>query len=136
MTESKGGCLCGAIRYRLAEAPQAVAYCHCRNCQRASGAPVLVFGTVPRDAFVVEQGNPRRHRSSPIGERWFCGDCGCQIAMHVDYQIDTIDIAIATLDVPEASPPEFHIWHGSRIGWFETADHLTRYPDAGPDGSV
>jgi len=135
MAGLQGGCLCGAVRYRLDEVPQGIAYCHCRMCQRASGAPVLVFGTVARAALTIEHGNPRRHRSSDIGERWFCGECGCQLAMHVDYQADTIDIAVATLDAPEACPPEFHIWHTGRIGWFETADGLPRYADAGPDGA-
>jgi hypothetical protein len=134
MTELTGGCLCGAIRYRLADRPQGTAYCHCRKCQRASGAPVLVFGTVRLDSLTIEQGNPRRYRSSDIGERWFCGDCGCQIAMQVAYQRDTIDIAIASLDRPEICPPAFHIWCESRIGWFDTADTLPRHEDAGPDG--
>jgi hypothetical protein len=83
---------------------------------------------------VIERGNPRRYRSSAIGERWFCGECGCQIAMHVDYQEATLDIAIATLDAPDACPPAFHIWRRSRIDSFETADALPRHDEAGPDG--
>lgn len=134
MAGLEGGCLCGAIRYRLAERPQGIAYCHCGKCRRASGAPVLVFGTVALAALAIERGAPRRYRSSDIGERWFCGDCGCQIAMRVDYQPETIDVAIATLDTPEACPPQFHIWHASRIGWFDTADRLERHADGGPDG--
>ena len=41
-----GGCLCGAVRYRLEGPPlHADYYCHCRMCQRAAGAPVVAWGT-------------------------------------------------------------------------------------------
>ena len=36
-----GGCLCGTIRYRLMSEPVDPGYCHCRMCQRFSGAPVM-----------------------------------------------------------------------------------------------
>ena len=38
-----GGCLCGAVRYRAARMARA-GLCHCRMCQKASGAPVVAFG--------------------------------------------------------------------------------------------
>ena len=34
----EGGCQCGAVRYRITGAPLAVYNCHCRDCQRSSGA--------------------------------------------------------------------------------------------------
>jgi hypothetical protein len=37
----EGGCLCGAVRYRLNGEIEESAYCHCRTCQRQSGAPVV-----------------------------------------------------------------------------------------------
>jgi hypothetical protein len=39
-----------------------------------------------------------------------------------------IDVGIATLDDPAAVALSLHIWTESRIAWFETADHLPRYP--------
>lgn len=37
----EGGCLCGALRYALSGPSIDAGYCHCRFCQRASGAPVV-----------------------------------------------------------------------------------------------
>ncbi|MGH7052276.1 MAG: GFA family protein, partial [Stellaceae bacterium] len=34
----QGGCVCGAVRYRLTAAPLIVHACHCRDCQRLTGA--------------------------------------------------------------------------------------------------
>src|SRR3954462_10996652 len=113
-----GGCLCGAVRYRLASQPFDAGYCHCRMCQRTAGAPVMVFASVPLPDFVLVRGEPRRRRSSDFGERWFCGDCGSPLVMRVDHQPDTLDVTIASLDDPAAVPPGFHIWTGSRMPWF------------------
>jgi hypothetical protein len=122
-----GGCLCGALRYSLSETPGDAGYCHCRICQRASGAPVMAFGTVPLTAVTWEEGSPNRYRSSDLAERWFCGRCGTPMAIHADYQSDTVDIALTTLDDPDAVQPGFHIWTDSRVEWFDTADHLPRF---------
>jgi hypothetical protein len=127
-----GGCLCGAVRYRLRDAPFDAGYCHCRLCRRSSGAPVLAFATVRFEDFVVT-GEPSRRRSSESGERWFCAECGTQIAMHVDHQPRTIDFTLGSLDDAERLRPGFHIFFGSRIEWFDTADRLPRYFGFRPD---
>ncbi len=51
MTVREGGCLCGEVRYRIEAEPSDVAYCHCRMCQKTSGAPAMAWGTVPSSAF-------------------------------------------------------------------------------------
>ncbi len=127
MSGVTGRCACGAIRYALLSEPFDAGYCHCRMCQLTSGAPVMAFATVPIADFRLTVGEMRVRRSSDFGERGFCGDCGTPLTMHVDHQPDTMDFTIATLDLPEHVQPGFHIWHGSRIGWFETQDALTRH---------
>ncbi|RPE81928.1 GFA family protein [Vulcaniibacterium tengchongense] len=128
-----GGCLCGAVRYKLHAQPFNAGYCHCSLCRHSSGAPVLVFASVLRKDFEFLRGIPRRHRSSPQAERLFCGDCGTQLCMLLEHEPDTVDFAVATLDDAAAVPPRFHIWHGSRLGWFDTADALPRHPAGRPD---
>ena len=128
-----GGCLCGALRYRV-NAPLAdVAYCHCRVCQRSAGAPVLVWGTVPATGFGYDQGAPAIYRSSEHAEREFCARCGTQIAFRRLDGLGYVDFTLASLDDPEALAPTYHIWCMSRLAWFETADALPRYDDGGPD---
>jgi hypothetical protein len=123
----EGGCACGALRFQIVdEKPRNCGYCHCRICQRTSGAPVMVFASVKRTSVVLA-GEPRVYPSTSFGERWFCAACGTQIAMR-DYRApDDLEIAIACLDAPEAVEPGFHIWISSRVSWFETKDDLPRY---------
>jgi hypothetical protein len=124
-----GGCLCGAVRYRLASAPFDAGWCHCRMCQLNSGSPAMVFAKVPSDDFVVESGGERirRYASSEIAERWFCGHCGTPLLVR-DFAGTTHDFNIATLDTPGAVMPEFHVYYESRIAWAEACDDLPRVP--------
>ncbi len=128
-----GGCLCGAIRYRLDSEPVDAGYCHCRLCQRFSGAPVMAFASLPLADVHFEGEMPARYQSSSIGERWFCQQCGSSIAMWLSYAPDSLDIAMATLDDPTMLPPGFHVWRESRVGWFDTIDALPRHERARPE---
>ena len=129
----EGGCLCGNLRYKPQASPIDAGYCHCRLCQRSSGAPVLAWATFPVESLAYEAGSPSVYRSSPHGQREFCGKCGTQIAYREIDCATTVDLNLATLDHPEALQPQYHIWTQSRISWFDTADALPRYEDAGPD---
>lgn len=130
-----GGCACGSVRYRLASVPYDTGWCHCRNCQLTSGAPALVFSTVPAADLLITSGEDKvkAFRSTSFGRRLFCGKCGTTLTMKVDHQPDTIDFAVATLDEPDAVAPGFHIFTESRIGWFETEDDLPRHQRFRPE---
>ena len=127
-----GGCLCGRLRYGLRGRPIDAGYCHCRICQRSSGAPAVAWVSFPAEAFQWTQGRPAVHRSSPSAGREFCARCGTQMVFRLDGS-GTVDVNVASLDEPAAFPPEYHIWTASRIPWFQTADDLPRYEDDGPE---
>lgn len=131
----KGGCACGEVRYRLASAPGDTGWCHCRLCQRVSGAPAMVFTTLPREDFVIERGADRigEIALTSFGRRRFARCCGTPLAMTVDWQPASIDVTVASLDEPEAAPPGFHIYYGDRIHWAPAADDAPRHDDDGPD---
>jgi hypothetical protein len=127
-----GGCLCERLRYAARALPIDVGYCHCRVCQRSSGAPVLAWASFPTDSFGYTQGSPASYRSSPRATREFCANCGTQIVFREDGH-SRVHLNVASLDRPDALSPQYHIWTESRIPWFDTVDSLPRYPDAGPD---
>mgnify|MGYP001355205123 CR=1 FL=1 len=122
-----GGCLCGAIAYRIAAPPIDAGYCHCRICRHASAAPVVPWLTVPADGFAYTAGRPVVYSSSDHGRREFCGACGTQLVFRSDKLLGEVDVTIASLADPAAVAPEYHIWRESRIPWFETADALPRH---------
>lgn len=133
----EGGCLCGAVRYRLDAPPLDAGYCHCSMCRKASGAPAPAAAVIRRDALVVTagEGQLRRYRSSADVERAFCEVCGSQLFFDA-LKGKTIDVWLGTLDDPAAVSPRFHIFDADRVSWFEVADDLPRYPAARPPGDT
>ena len=125
----KGGCACGVVRYELRSRPFDCGWCHCTICRGVSGAPAMVFATVPVTDLLFTRGESEigTFRSSDFGRRRYCRACGTPLTMQVDHQPETVDFAVTTLDDPEIAPPGYHIFHDSRIGWFETADDLPRH---------
>ena len=123
-----GGCLCGAVRYRLASAPFDAGWCHCRTCQLNSGSPAMAFASVAAGDYVIEPGEAATIKSSDFGHRGFCRDCGTPLYMRADHQPETVDFSLATLDEPDAVAPGYHIFYASRIAWAEAGDDLPQYP--------
>ena len=121
-----GGCLCGAVRYRTSELKGA-GYCHCRMCQRASGAPVVAWCGAPLGAFEWTKGKPKEYRSSPKAFRVFCAECGAQLGFCRVEAPTEMELNLATLDHPEAVAPRYHIYTASQLPWLHIADQLPRY---------
>ena len=130
-----GGCLCGAARYELMSEPFDCGWCHCRTCQLFGGAPAMAFASVPDGHFRWTQGESqvRWINSSSFGRRAFCGECGSPLQVRVDHQPETIDFPVVTLDEPDAIAPEFHIFWGSKVAWFNPGDDLPRHDKLRPD---
>lgn len=121
--EITGGCLCGAVRYRLDEALSGVHLCHCRMCQRSTGSPFAGFGGLPETALRFTRGRPKLYRSSGRAQRGFCADCGTQLTFQYD-STARIGVTLGSLDRPEAVRPEVHVGIESRLPWIRFADGL------------
>ncbi|MEM9524230.1 MAG: GFA family protein [Pseudomonadota bacterium] len=78
-TARTGGCLCGAVRYTLSEAPRTYGACHCRMCRRFSGG--IELGVEVRPDGVAWEGEDRirTFKSSEWAERGFCDICGSSL---------------------------------------------------------
>lgn len=101
-----GGCQCGRVRYRV-EVDDLDAYlCHCRMCQRATGGFAAALKQVRRDA-VTWEGEPERHRSSPIARRGFCAECGTPLTYEGEGS-DGMDLTVGSFDMPERLRPVEH----------------------------
>ena len=127
----KGRCHCGAIRYEMPAEVLHHALCHCGDCRRHAGAPVVAWAMVPAERLTVT-GRPKVYRSSEHGRRHFCEACGTGL-FYVNEAVlpGMVDVQTGTLDDPGALPAQAHIQVAERIGWMETAHALPafeRYP--------
>ena len=125
-----GGCLCGEIRYEAGGTPFHETNCHCSMCQRASGAPMVAWFSVPRFALRWVRGHPTRYQSSAHSTRSFCSRCGTQLTFESDQHPAEIDITICSLDDPEQLPPKDHTRTSSQLSWVKLDDGLPEYPES------
>jgi hypothetical protein len=130
---TEGGCLCGQVRFRVAAPPSLDSgYCHCRMCQRASGAPVVAYVTFPAAAFSWIAGKPAIYASSARATRHFCGSCGSYMVFRSDDFPAEVSVNTTSFDDPSVFPPRKHIFSESRVPWFRTDDDLPSHVGYGP----
>ena len=126
-----GQCHCGAIRYSMTTAVQHHALCHCSDCRRHSGAPLVGWALVGNGEIDI-QGTAKVYASSEHGRRHFCANCGTGLFYSNDAIFPgQIDVQTATLDNPDAIPAQAQIQTAERIGWMEKLNDLPafeRYP--------
>jgi hypothetical protein len=128
----EGGCHCGAIRYEMPAEVLHHALCHCTDCRKSSGAPMVGWAMIPADQLRVTKGSPKVYRSSLDGRRQFCGDCGTGLFYLNEKMLPgLVDVQAATLDDPDTIPAQVHVQVADRIGWMREAHTLPtfdRYP--------
>ena len=132
VTIRSGGCFCGAVRYTLSGEPAFVALCHCRDCRRSAGAPMVAWAMFPDASLTVTRGRPKTINSSGTAMRSFCADCGTGLFYrNAAVVAGMVDVQTATLDDPEALPPTLQSQLAERLDWMTHIDELPgfeRYP--------
>lgn len=123
-----GSCLCGKIRYKIHAHPLGTSYCHCEDCRKASGAPVVVWTFFPIGTITFDGEAPKLLRFASR-ERTFCPDCGSPITFFDPGIPEFFEVTTATLDSAAELAPQDHSWTADRLPWFKTQDHLPEFPN-------
>jgi hypothetical protein len=118
----EGGCGCRFIRYRMLSTPLVVHCCHCRWCQRESGASFALNAMIESDRVELIGGELRwidtpsqSGRGQPIAR---CPHCAVAIWSHYAGAGPLITfVRVGTLDNPDLLPPDIHIFTASKQPW-------------------
>jgi hypothetical protein len=124
----EGGCLCGQVRWRATAEPANVRLCHCRNCQRATGAPFFARA-VFLAGHIERTGETTRWPTSERVDRLACARCGTPLFAEPKDPPARLAVALATLDDPAALTPQMHIWVGRKLDWVSLDDGLPQYSE-------
>jgi hypothetical protein len=124
-----GGCHCGTVRYEVTGKPKHMALCHCTDCRKSSGAPMVAWAAFDEGDFRVTAGEVSTINSSGQAHRSFCPRCGTGLFFR-DAEVlpGIVDVQSATFDDPDAFPPKVHIQTAERIKWMESAHELPAFP--------
>ncbi|WP_422059658.1 GFA family protein [Sphingopyxis sp.] len=130
--ETEGGCNCGALRYRLAGKPLAVAVCHCANCRRQSGSAFSVNVVVRADAMsltgeLATYEDLDTESGSPV-LRQFCATCGSPIRSLSAASPKIAIVKAGTADDPGQFVPALHVWTESALPWVDIPPGLPQFP--------
>jgi hypothetical protein len=119
---AEGGCDCRSIRYRMRTRPLFVHCCHCRWCQRETGASFALNAMIEADRVELLGGEPvvvDTPSASGKGQR--IARCPrCMVAVWSNYAgagPRVHFVRVGTLDNPDLLPPDIHIFTSSRQPW-------------------
>lgn len=128
LSDLTGGCHCGKIRYQLTAYPFDGDFCHCRDCQKITGAPTSAWMDVKKSQLTWQQGNPSEYTSSQAIRRGFCTSCGSTLSYRSIEHDNYISLAITTLDNPNLMSPNYHIYGEQQVSWLQLTDSCKKYP--------
>ena len=104
-----GGCLCGAVTYRINGPMRDVVACHCGQCRKTSSHYVAATAVRAADLAIAEDGALRWFRSSAEAERGFCGVCGSSLFWRRRGG-DEVSVMAGSLDGPTGLTTATHIF--------------------------
>lgn len=129
----EGGCDCGQIRYRVLTVPLFVHCCHCRWCQRETGASFALNALIEADRVVHLKEEPEivdTPSNSGKGQR--IARCPkCRIALWSNYAGAgplLRFVRVGTLDEPDHLPPDIHIFTSSKQPWVQLPADVPAVP--------
>lgn len=131
-----GGCACGQVRYRLTDVPLIVHACHCRMCQRLTGSSNAINVLIEADKVWLESGEVTDQVApTPSGHGQLISRCSsCNVAIWSEYRVFSKKTGAAirfiragTLDRPDGTPPDVHIYTDSMQPHFQPAPRIPRF---------
>ena len=119
----QGSCLCGAVKFELAHAPEIMNLCHCSMCRKTSGSSFGTFAHIKRDKFHWTKGEAEiiRFESSAGNFRAFCKYCGSSLPVSDDGD-DYVCVPAGSFDDDPQIKPQVQIFAGSKAPWQVIAD--------------
>jgi hypothetical protein len=135
---AQGQCLCGAVRFVARAKPVRMAQCHCRDCQRVSGAghtsnalfeaaDVEITGETSSFAVKADSGNTLT--------RHFCPTCGSRVFATNTGRPGMIVLAEGTFDDSSWFRPQAILYTRTRHDWDTANDAVPAFAAMSPPPS-
>jgi hypothetical protein len=109
-----GGCLCGAVRYKLSSLPRAINACHCKDCKKLSGGSHAVLLHVERPTLACESGDlvsfDKTGDSGNVISIKRCAVCGIRMWLEPQMAPGLMFVSAGTLDQTDWIVPSSHIF--------------------------
>jgi hypothetical protein len=126
-----GGCLCGAVRYRIDGPLRDVVVCHCSRCRRTHGHVAAYSDCATADLTVTEDAALRWYVADQR-QRGFCSGCGASLFWRSDEAPQTTAVTAGTLDPPTGLRTVAHIFTATPGDYYAPTGEGERYEQGLP----
>jgi hypothetical protein len=119
MAALRGSCLCGGVKFEVAELPATLRYCHCESCKKLSGGAATVNGRVPSSSIRILDGGDLLQTFQPESgsAKTFCRTCGSNLFGGGWPESETASVRATAIDDPFDARPSVHIFVRSLAAW-------------------
>ena len=132
--EFSGSCACGSVTYQVNGDLGDVIFCHCKQCQKASGHYVASTSAKISDFILTNQESLTWYQSSEQAKRGFCSRCGANLfwkltsdTPQMNISNNEIGIWPGSLDNPPKLNGKEHIYCSSMAEYYDIQDGLPQY---------
>jgi len=130
----RGGCLCGGVRWEIAEPPLFASYCHCTRCQRRTGCGAAPSARIVPGSLRIVSGEELVKVFDPPGGfgKAFCSVCGSALWSVNPADRSPAGVRLGSFDSDPGVRPSFRTYTDYAASWEPIVDDLPRYPEARP----
>lgn len=134
MERHTGSCLCEGIRFEIDGPLSPIQVCHCQQCRKAQGSPLVTNIPVAASAFRLVAGSELlvAFEATPGKQRCFCRICGSPVISRRDDRPEVVRVRAGLIDGPLEVRPVSHAYTDFRANWWDIRDELPQYPGARP----
>jgi hypothetical protein len=129
--ERTAQCHCGALKAIAAGEPESVYVCHCKACQRRTGAVVHSGSSWPKSRVRIEGEHKIYARIADSGYEirfHFCPNCGTIVFWEGDHHPENFGIAVGAFADPDFPPPTSSGWEESMHRWLGLPQGTAHFP--------
>lgn len=131
-----GGCLCGGVRFELAEPALDASYCHCSRCQGRTGSGSSAQARIDGNAFRLVKGEDLlkawRHPDGGF-EKCFCTECGAHVYSRNPDDPSQMSVRMSAFDGDPGVRPSYRTFVAYAAEWEPIPDDgLERYAETKP----
>lgn len=127
----QGKCLCGKVKFQIAQKITDIVICHCSECRRAQGTAFATNGNVENKNFIFLSGedNLTEFRENKNKSRFFCKSCGAPIMAKLKQKPEYTRIRLGTITTEVNEPIEKHIFLNSKANWDNICDDIPQHKE-------
>jgi len=132
-----GGCLCGAVHFKVDGDPVFAAFCHCKDCQKYTGTGHAAPMAFPESAVTITGATKSYTKTADSGNtitRNFCPNCGSPVFNTLALMPGVVIVPAGALDDPNEYEPAIAIYTSRAPKWDSTNDAVAKFPEGPPMG--